>query len=52
MVGGLHIWNKAKKALAIAQRGTGRGLRGRDSKSDLANIKYKPIWNYHNEPPI
>jgi hypothetical protein len=35
--------NRTKKPLATALSGAGRGLRGRDGKSELTNVQYKPI---------
>jgi hypothetical protein len=54
MVDGLHVLirNKTMKLLAIALSGVWRKLRGRDSKGDLPNVQYKPIWNCHNESPL
>jgi hypothetical protein len=51
-IDGLHIlmWNRIKKSLAIAFSGMRRG--SRSSGSDLTNVQYKPIWNYHNESPL
>jgi hypothetical protein len=52
LVDGLHTRNSTKKPLAIVLRRVGKGSRGRDSRSDLTNVQYKPIWNYHNESPL
>jgi hypothetical protein len=37
---------------AIALTGVEKRSRGRDSRSDLVNVQYKPTWNCHNESPI
>jgi hypothetical protein len=54
MIDGLHIFieNRTKKPLAIVLSGTGRGLRGRHSESNLTSVQYKPIWNCHNDSPL
>jgi hypothetical protein len=54
MVDVLHILiqSRTKNPLAIALREKGRGLKGRGSGGDLTNVKYKPIWNCHNESPM
>jgi hypothetical protein len=53
MVDGLHmpIWNRTNKSLAIALRGTGRELRGRDNGDDVTNVQYKLNKNCHYESP-
>jgi hypothetical protein len=54
MVDELHILiqNRTKKPLRKVLNGAGRESRGRDSGSDLTNVQYKLIWNYHNEFPL
>jgi hypothetical protein len=54
MVDGIHVLtrNRAKKHLAMALSGAGRGLRERDGGGDLTNVQYKFICNCHNEFPI
>jgi hypothetical protein len=41
-----------KKSFSIVLSGVGQGLMGRDSGSDLLNVQYKPIGNFHNESPL
>jgi hypothetical protein len=41
------------KNLAIALRGVGRGLRGRDDGGDVNNVQYKINWSCHyKSPPV
>jgi hypothetical protein len=51
MVDGLHIpkWDRTNKPLAIALRGAGRGLRGRDDGSNVNNVQYASNQNCHYE---
>jgi hypothetical protein len=55
MADGFHItiWNRTKKALAIALSGLGRGLTGRDNGENvnINHAQYKSNQNCHNESP-
>jgi hypothetical protein len=44
----VHICNRTKKPLAVVFSVMRRGTRESDSRSDLANVQYKPTWNCHN----
>jgi hypothetical protein len=45
----IYFYEIEQRNLAIALSGAGKELRGRDSKGDLTNVQYKPIWNCHSE---
>jgi hypothetical protein len=41
-----------RNLLHLLSVGQGVDQGGRDGASNLINVKYKPIWNCHNEYPM